>query len=386
LSSRGIFSGNARAIALATALCLCALSLPANALASASVSGTVTAAGTAVPLAGVQVCAYPVEPEKFFESCDYADSGGEYLLDLASGQYRIEFRGQSLGYVREYFNDKLRWAEADLVTVGVTPVAGIDAALAVGGRIEGEVVTRATGEPASASVYASSVSPEGLGGWTQTDVTGKYVLDGLPPAEYEIEFWPFDDDFLVQYYDRTANWWGAKSVAVTSGGVQSGIDAVLETGGRIEGTIRLAADNSPLEGVRACAESSSGPSGELQCVYSGPDGTYAIEHLPPGVYKVWFAPGQDSGLEVQYWDHKIEWNYADEIEVQGELTTSGIDGYLAPPPPPAPQASLPPIAPLKSSTNRKPRHCKKGFRRKLVKGKRRCVRKHRHRQQRRQKQ
>jgi hypothetical protein len=379
------FGGSTRAAMLATVVCLGALALPGSALASATVSGTVTAAATADPLAGVQVCAYPVEPDGFFESCDSADSGGEYLLDLASGQYRIEFRGQPLGYVREYFNDKLRWSEADFVTVGVTPVTGVDAALAVGGRIEGEVVARATGEPSMASVYATSVSPEGLGGYTQTDVTGKYVLDGLPPAEYEIEFWPFDDDFLLQYYDHTANWWGAKSVAVTAGGVQSGIDAELETGGRIEGTIRLAADNSPLEGVRACAESSSGPSGELQCVFSGPDGTYAIEHLPPGTYKVWFAPSPESGLAVQYWDHRIEWNYADEIEVGGETTTAGIDGYLAPPPPPPPPALLPPIAPLKSSAGQKPRHCKKGFRRKLVKGKRRCVRRHRHHQQRRQK-
>jgi hypothetical protein len=377
LSSGEILSGSVRAVLLATALCLAALGLPAGALASATVSGTVTAAATADPLADVQVCAYPVEPEGFFESCDFTDSGGGYLLDLGAGQYRIEFRGQPLGYVREYFDDKLRWSEANLVTVGVTPVTGVDAALAVGGRIEGEVVARATGEPTMASVYANSISTEGLGGFTETDVNGEYVLDGLPPAEYRIEFAPHDQSLLTQYYDRTAFAFFANLVAVTPGGVQSGVDAELETGGRIEGTVRLAADNSALPGVRVCAEP-SGIGGELHCVFSGDGGAYAIEHLPPSVYKVWFEPESESGLAVQYWDHKPEWNDADGIEVQGELTTSGIDGYLAPPPPPQPQASLPPIAPLKSSTAQKPKKCKKGFRRKLVKGKRRCVRKGAH--------
>jgi hypothetical protein len=341
-----------------------------------SISGSVSDASSHDPLAGIEVCAYPIATGGSI--CAETNLEGGYAIgSLASGQYRVGFRGQEQSYVTQYFDHEMRWADSDPVTVGSGAVTGIDAELELGGRIEGSVVERASGEPTGAWVCARSSSPEGLGECARADISGEYVIKGLPAAEYKVEFWPEDDNLLLQYYDHSGNWWFAKRMMLAAQGVLSGIDAELETGGRIEGTVRLAATGEPVVGVKVCASESAGIAGSMECAVTGVDGTYRIEHLPPTAYKVEFWPVGD--LLIQFWNRKPGWNEADEVLVGWEQTVAGIDAYLEPQPPVSSLLFPPPLAtPPPPPLTRKPLpKCRKGFHRKLVKGKRRCVRKHR---------
>lgn len=345
-----------------------------------SISGSVSDASDHDPLMGIEVCAYPIATGGSI--CAATNVEGDYAIGgLASGQYRVGFRGQAQSYVTQYFDHEMRWADFDPVTVGSGVVTGIDAELELGGRIEGSVVERASGEPTGAWVCARSSSPEGLGECAGPDVSGDYVIKGLPAAEYKVEFWPEDGNLLLQYYDHSIHWWFAERVALAPLGVLSGIDAELETGGRIEGTVRLAATGEPVAGAKVCASEAAGLAGGDECGTSAADGTYSIEHLPPTAYKVEFWPVGD--LLTQFWNRKPGWNAADEVLVGWEETVAGIDAYLELPPLVSPPIFPPPLAtPLPPRVVKKPLpKCKKGFHRKLVKGKRRCVRKHRPRRQ-----
>ncbi len=340
-----------------------------------SISGSVTDVSSHESLAGIEVCAYPIAIGGSI--CVATAVDGDYVIgSLAAGQYRVGFRGQDQNYVAQFYDHEMLWADSDPVAVDSGASTGIDAELEPGGRIEGTVVERASGEPTEAWVCAVSVSPEGLVGCAGTDGSGDYVIKGLPAASYVVEFWPGDDSLILQYYEHSRNRWVANPVTLASQGVQSGIDAELETGGRIGGTVRLAVDGAPVAGVKVCAEESAGIAGGRECVESGADGTYLIEHLSPTDYKVEFDPEGD--LLVQFWNRKPGWNDADEVAVGPEATVSGIDAYLeieslAPP------LSIPPSlttsSPTPAITKPLPR-CKKGFHRRWVKGKRRCVRKH----------
>lgn len=373
--SGGTTRGGRLLLGLTTAgLALAAL---APALASAgSISGSVSDASSHDPTAAVDVCAYSLAGEGGI--CSTTDVAGDYMIgNLASGQYRVGFRGQEQNYVSQYYDHELQWLDSDLVAVGSGAVTGIDAELDSGGRIEGTVVERASGEPAEAWVCARSAAPEGLGECSAPDGSGDYAIQGLPPADYKVEFWPGDGDLILQYYDHSINWWFATQVRLAAQGVRSGIDAELETGGRIEGTVRLAEGGAPMTGVGVCAEESAGIAGGRECAESGADGTYLIEHLPPTDYKVEFDPEGD--LLVQFWNRKPGWNDADEVAVGPEATVSGIDAYLEVEPL-APPLIFPPSLttspPMPAITKPLPK-CKRGFHRRWVKGKRRCVRKHR---------
>jgi hypothetical protein len=399
--------GWAAVLALAALLCLAAFS-PAVATAG-SISGIVTdgppleahldCLGEEGPecgetfiangIEGMEVCAYPFESEE--EGwCELTESEGRYSIDeLPADEYLVEFWGKPLGYVAQYYDGRQSWWEADPVSVGTEAVTGIDAEMLPGGTIEGTVTRAPGGEPVEeVEICAFGAESELWGGCTFPDSEGNYALRGLLAGEYIVEFWPYEPDLLGQFYDGKSKPSEADPVSVAVGETQSGIDAELQLGSTIEGTVRAASNGAPVEWVEVCAwgvliESAG-------CAFSGADGNYAIRGLRAGNYKVEFWTGEsETNLLDQYWDHKANWSEANPLAITAGETRTGINAdLLAPPPLPLPSsaASLPPAATPPPAANPLPRKkkCRKGFKRKKVKGKVRCVkvRKHRrHRQQ-----
>ena len=372
--------GRGRAAVLAIAALLCLAALAPGAALAASISGEVTDASTAEPIEGLEVCAYPLSEEWETWICEETDASGEYTIDeLDPDEYAVEFWGRPLDYVPQYFDGKERWYEADPVLVGSFDVAEIDAEMVVGGRVEGTVEAAGTGNPVEeVIVCAWTISSEEFGGCTESDFLGDYALKGMADGAYEIEFWPLEQNFLPQWYDHRANWWESDPVVVTSGALETGIDADLVAGAAVEGQVRRASDGSPLSEVEVCAWSTDSEGG-FRCVEPSGDGRYAIEGLPADQYKVEFWP-YDESLPVQFWDHKATWETATPLFLGAGSVTTGIDGDLGPGPVPpvvTPPAFTPPVV-----HHRK--HCKKGFRKKRVHGKVRCVKKKKKRKHRKQ--
>ncbi|HET7417935.1 MAG TPA: hypothetical protein VFJ61_09960 [Solirubrobacterales bacterium] len=350
------------------AFCALGALAPAAALAG-SIGGTVTAADTHGPLAGVEACAYlRSEGVEGNGGCRFTDAAGGYTIEeLVPAEYEVWFRANGTTYVAEPYPGR--------IAVASGAVTGIDAELAVGGRIEGTITRAATGEPVAASVCIGGLSPGAFGGCTGSGSDGRYALT-VAAGEYRVEFEPFEGVFIPQYFDHVDHEWAATPVVVSAGEIRSGIDAALGVGGRITGTVRLRDGGTPLSGAGVCAWEASGLTNTGDCDLTAADGTYALERLPGADYKVEFSAPEGLGLQPQVWNEKPGWNEGDLVHVAGEATIGGIDAYLAVRQPPPPLASPSQVLLSVPILKKLRLHCRKGFHKRRVRGKLRCVKKH----------
>lgn len=357
-------------------LCLLVFAPSASAVTGGSISGTVIDASTLEPIENLEVCAYSLSEEWETWYCEETDASGEYTIEnLGPDEYAVEFWGRPLNYVSQFYDGKEAWWEADPVLVAAEPVTGIDAEMVEGGGVEGTVAEEGTGLPLEeVFVCAWTIDTEMFGGCAESDSSGEYTLQGMAAGEYEIEFWPGGQNYLPQYFDHKDHWWEADPVTVSLGSFETGIDADLTPAAGLEGQVRH--NGSPEMEVEVCAWSTD-PEGAVRCAYPGEDGRYAITGLPSDEYKVEFWPFDES-LPVQFWDHQPTWETANALLLSAGNVASGIDADLgattpAPPPTTTPPIFTPPIGKAKTPVKR----CKKGFRKKRVHGKVRCVRKKR---------
>lgn len=384
-------------------LFICAVSASvAHAVAAGTgrIEGTVSAEGDA-PLAGVWVCAYLAQSEEFEENCDFTGSDGTYAIQgLKAGDYKVEFWSEATepSYVGEFYNDEEFWEEADEVEVeeGVA-ATGIDAELATGATIEGEVRAASLGGPlgqAAAIVCAQRHSGETVGcALTRSD--GTYVLPGLPAEGYKVQFVPASNiyNLLNQFYDHKSEWVEADTLDVVAGETKTDVDADLEPGAEIKGTVYSAASGSPVAGVSACALFYEGileawlPA---HCVPTSSSGAYELFALWSDSYRVVFSadfnelfgegPRREDGYFAQYFDGKPTLAAADPLPLDAPEVMTGIDGHLQPKP--TASTATPLVAPQAIASpkrsRRVPLRCRPGFRKKRVAGKKRCVKVHKH--------
>jgi hypothetical protein len=265
----------------------------------------------------------------------------------------------------------------------------IDAALEEGGWIEGHVVDSASKVGlADVFVCAAPIDESGFGRCTITSAGGSYKLAGMATDSYEVAFFPEElaGGYIAQFFDGKASWLEATPVVVNVGAGTTGIDAELEKGGQIAGTVTSAADGAGLQSTLVCALEAA--SAEIyNCAHTNSHGQYAIGALPSGSYKVWFSPDvpafeQEDDYFQQFYNAKPTFALANPVGVASGVVASGIDAHLvsrkaAPAPPPllvAPPLTVKPM----------PRpHCRRGKRAIRVKGKIRCVKNHHHHHRRR---
>lgn len=382
-------------LALAALACLAMSGRAAAATFPGAISGTVTDAGTAEPVADLEVCAFLFEEEEEWH-CAETNSDGEYeIADLPAGEWGVEFWGAPRGYIPQFWDGKERWSEAGPVVVGSTPVTGIDAQLLPGGEIQGTVREASGGAPVAEAEVCAWGLAEGLGeffaGCVVPDGTGHYALRGLKAAEYEVAFYPYEGNLVTQFYDHKAHWWEADFVPVAAEEVVTGIDADLEAGAQISGTLYSDATGSPLPFISVCSIEAA--SGELWgCTQSDEDGRYVLDRLLAGSYKVvfsidfeqWyeedFGGEEDDGFPTEFWNNQATLAAANPIALATGQSVTGIDARLGPPPfqPPAAVVTPPPAATPLALPAPKRKHCRKGFKRKKVKGKYRCVKRKKH--------
>ena len=183
VGGRGVLRAAAAGVACASVL-WCA----SPALGASSLSGTVTGPSNA-PLAQVCVQAVSVPPGLPTVDATTSASGTFTLAGLAAGTYRVSFKdcsGQG-DYATEYYTNAIGWLTATEITVdGTANQSGVDAQLALGGKIAG-TVKGPTGVPlVGICVVSTSYLGASDGGTTVTDDQGHYVIGGLQPGGYRI--------------------------------------------------------------------------------------------------------------------------------------------------------------------------------------------------------
>jgi hypothetical protein len=128
-----------------------------------------------------------------------------------------------------------------------------------------------------------------------TEADGTYEIAGLSPGAYNVGFWT-TRNYVVQFWKDKPTWETATAVTVQAGSPVSDINAVLEVGARISGTVTAAATGAPVENVEACAklvETKPGPELKLErCAKTNAAGEYTIDGLVPGQWSINFYAQQ----------------------------------------------------------------------------------------------
>ncbi len=283
------------------------------------ITGRVIDARTSQALGGITVEAF--DGDSSFVTLVTTQSDGNYhLRGLATGTYRIGFFDDVNGgdHVSQFYDGQPTLGTATTVhVVAGQSVGGVDAALATGGSITGQVTDATTG----AALSGVTVTAQGVNGGSQTAATtgadGRYTLTGVPSGQIVVHFIGAGLH-ASKYYNNKDTAETADRVTVTTGVTTSGIDAALPMGGAIGGTVTGADNGLPLSGVSVRA---STPDGSSSYGYTDGQGRYLVEGLDSGTYTVAFLPYGG----VNY----LRQTYGSAVSVTDGRTTAGIDGTLA---------------------------------------------------------
>lgn len=385
----------------AIAVCSVILALPAAAFAG-SIDGTVKSAATGNGIEGIFVCAH--SPNFGLNGgCDGTDAEGKYKIEgLQPSPYVVAFEDEGRhNYLAQWYPGKASVEEAESVVVGTGgEVTGIDAVLQVGGQITGTVTDVEGGEPIEGiKICARQIDRVTEFGPIPCDKSapdGTYAVWALPTGQFKLDFGPAvfsrgAPNYIHQYYPGKSSWMEAGVFAVTAGATYPDVDAAMQRGIGIAGTVTEVGGGPAGSYPRICADD-AGTEVIVQCTGLETDGTYWIPGLPFGAYKVSFAvdveeePGlilHPDGFVRQYYNGKPTFGEADVLGSAGPTIFSGIDAQLLRGPEVFPSRS--PLVPGPSVVTPIERpstltiRCRKGFRKKWIKGKRHCVKIHKKR-------
>jgi hypothetical protein len=365
---------------------LCLLLLPGTAAAATgSLGGTVTDASTNLAIEGARVCVWSAGEES--EDCAHTATDGTYLIGgLKPGSYKVEFSAP--GFAWQFWDGKSSWSEAEsLEVLEGTTSSGVDAALQPTAAIEGTVTATADGlgvEEVEVCAYPASPAEENFWECGYTDSAGTYTITGLNPGNYKVEFRTgfSGRNLAYQFWDHKSRYSEADVVTLAEGEHKPGIDADLEPGASITGSV-LTTTGAPLE-ARVCSIDAS--TGKLTvCTWSDEAGNYGLGPLAADDYKVVFSPEfweffpgegvpgeDDDGLPTQFWNNQTTLAAANVLSLGTGASVAGINARYAPALTPPPLVTPPTVSP----PPRKRRKCPRGKRKRRVHGKVRCVRVH----------
>ena len=309
---------------------------------AATITGHITEAvgGASVPSGSVGICAYPAGNESAAGTCGLVGSGGNYSVQgVPSGKTVIRFAGeffssQHADFETQYYEGKLTRASAEAVTlVAGQTKTGLDAAMAAGGKIHGTVTAATGGAPLSNVTVCASIPNVG-GPCVQTNGSGEYTVPGLSSAKYVVNFRPPTRAYATVTYDGLPSESEGTLVTVAAGAATSGIDAALPAAAKVTGTVTQTGGTPAAEAyVCAYPGAATSPAG---CDEVGEDGTYTVEGLAPGAYKIHFSPPEECGesgciaanLVGQWWEDAPTRSTAASLTLAAGTTEEDVDATL----------------------------------------------------------
>lgn len=262
----------------------------------------------------------------------FADRSGNYIVEgLPAGEYLVYVSLR--GYDNKFYDGVDTREEATPVAVTDSQTTeGIDVYLPKFetrfGTITGVVMTEADsataedGSPiAAAFVVAIPVVP-GPAHFDVTDPFGNYRITSLKPGEYVVFAWA--SGYLGEFYDDAINWDSAQRLQVNADDEIGGIDFALaeaEQGPyRIRGVVRRR-NSQRREGVHGAVVFAIGQNGIAASAVTGSDGSYSMDDLPAGTYKIRIS---GAGMQTAWYGGENE-NEAEPITLESGNMPSSVD-------------------------------------------------------------
>ena len=244
--------------------------------AGATITGLVTDAVTGRPIADVKVRAEPTGDGP--SSSDRTDSNGRYAVTgLGPGNHRVWADASDLGYIEVYWDNELRWDDADPVAVSEEGTeTGYDFRLRIGETISGTVTDSQTGLPIQDIEVRANHADGGSGASDRTDVNGRYTIRGLATGRYSVRPRGEDRGYARLLYKDKLRYSDADTVTVAEGGV-TGIHFALRPAATISGKVTDAATG---QGIRNMEVRALLGSEELEYTETDSTGEYELRGIP----------------------------------------------------------------------------------------------------------
>ncbi len=284
-------------------------------------------------------------------------TGGMYSVEVPAGDYRVLISSN----IASWHYGELNCNDANVVSVTgdlITPLQGIAPA-----RIKGRVTYNGAGVE---DAFVSARRWDGVEwkptAFAQTAADGTYTIADLPPGTYRVRF------DSVQYGSRQlpGNWWedaqtlqAATDINVTAGATVQGIDALKVEGASISGVVT--GPGGPRSGALVTVNDAAGQVGSA---FTKPDGSWKIDGLWPGSYKLSFEDADGSNQE--FWNDKPTLEQAETITVTNLENRAGLDAWLGGPDPCEFQKNCPAPPPVGQQVKAPPKSLKRGKRAKLA--------------------
>jgi hypothetical protein len=248
---------------------------------------------------------------------------GHYrITGLPAGRYQVSF-SQCFGssrYAAQWYRGKASPQAANAVTVRAGKVtSGVDGRLSRGGSISGRVRS-GSGKALRNICIVVSTGAAAPVGEAVTTRAGTYTIAGLGSGRYTVEFSPCGNQNLITVVAH---------VRVTAPHATAGVNAAMQQGGMITGTVT--AGSATVSG--ACVEVYSASSAEpVAFGETGVGGNYLVAGLPAGSYTVYFNDPQCEvsapGLAPQWYNGQATQATAQSVPVTIGNTTPSIDAAL----------------------------------------------------------
>jgi hypothetical protein len=323
----------ARATTLLLALGLTAsLTVVAAAPASAdetlgTISGTIVGQGDpAVPLTGrAQVSAYAVG-STMSSAFTSAAEGAFTLSGLLPGEYRLAVRQwTSTGWadvptLAGWMPTLDELATLPIVEVVAGTTTSTEVVLPRLASITGTVTSGVDGSPVAGASVSVRNEAFGRGGSATTDAAGVYMIEGLAAGSYRLTvnaaggFVPFE---------------AVEPIVVSTGVPITGVDAVLTRGATISGLV-TSTDGSSVDGASVTIHGAD--RSIVNAAGVAADGTYTIDALPAGEYRLAFGAMKDApGEFVEEWySDATDFDSATVITIGEGEKLIGFDAEIAP--------------------------------------------------------
>lgn len=267
----------------------------------AVVKGKVTDAQDGSPIQSVFVEVLDSQGQR--TAYDHTDANGLYETPpvIPPGNYTIRFNtdddNPSCAYVTEYHNDKQSKESADRFAITGAETILVDAGLSRGSYMSGKLSDADTGAALTrggARIYDSAGTFMTFGRLSQLGVWRSERA--LASGSYFIQFYDDGDGYIDEYYDNKATLSTATAVMLTAPTDRVNIDAALNKGAFIAGTVKAADTGQPFSYGDVIIYNLHGE--QIADTWIKDDGSYLVnDGIAPGDYLVAVMPYNESDLE-----------------------------------------------------------------------------------------